>query len=247
MEKNSLYSWSIEQKEEFEKKQEELFEKVRHYYIYTSFIDNNFDMFARKRNILMKLIEKAILSEDIDEDVQMKSRIKSSRSVYENKIINKNLDDIFAVTIAVRTQRELDYIYNMLSSQNNIKIIREKVLKKEKFVAEHIYIQIGNDPNLIECRLQTLREYENSYSHLLYKINGDNDFTQEEIEKIERIKQEQYDSGSVEIFGDIPCIWKASYNKETGKMYEVQLSTNEILKELYPFLKLKEERMEREV
>lgn len=245
MTKDSLYSWTPEQREEFEKTQEEVNERLRHYYRYSNFIENTAETFSIKRKLLMSIIENGIKNGKINETVRMTSRIKSDKSAYDNKMMNKNLDDIFACTILTKTQEELDYVYSQIEQNKNTRIVREKKLNKAKFVAEHIYLLMGRDPNIIECRLQTVEEFEKSYLHALYKENGDDDLTEEQIKTIEESKQRLYNSGSAEIYSEIPLKWDAYYNAETGKMYERQLSTNEILKELYPFLKLKEEYVEK--
>lgn len=245
MTKDCLYNWTPEQREEFEKEQEEINERLRQYYEYSNFIDNIGETFSIKRRLLMSIIENGIKNKAINEEVKMTSRIKSNKSVYENKKLNKNLDDIFACTILTKTQEELDFLYNQIKENEDIKIVREKAIKKEKFVAQHIYLLIGKEPNVIECRLQTIQEFENSYLHALYKENGDEELSDEQIKAIEESKQRLYNSGSAQIYSEIPLKWSAHYDKQTGKMYEKQLTINEVLKELYPFLKLKEENVEK--
>lgn len=240
--KDSLYNWTPEQREEFEKRQEETNEKLRHYYMYTSFIENTSETFSMKRRKLMSLVEDGVNKGIINQEVRMTSRIKSNKSAYDNKMMRKKLDDIFATTILTKTQEELDYIRSQIESNEQIKIIRTKKLNKTKFVAEHLYLLIGNDKNVIECRLQTIENFEHSYPHSLYKANGDKEMSEEQIKAIEEEKQKMYNSGSAMIYSEIPLKWNAKFDKQTGKMYEWQLSRNEILKELYPFLKLREEK-----
>ena len=117
-----------------------------------------------------------------------------------------------------------------------------KKINKAQFVAEHFYLLIGRDVNVIECRLQTIDDFEHSYSHTLYKAIGDKKASKEEIKAIEESKQNMYNSGSAEIYSEIPLKWYAQFDEKTRKMYERQLTTNEVLKELYPFLKLREEK-----
>lgn len=245
MTKDCLYNWTPEQREKFEREQEELNERLRQYYEYSNFIENTSETFSIKRRLLMSIIENGIKNKALNEEVKMTSRIKSNKSVYENRKLNKNLDDIFACTILTRTQDELDFLYNEFKENEAIQIVREKAIKKEKFVAQHIYLLIGERSNLVECRLQTIQEFENSYSHALYKENGDEDLSKEQIKCIEETKQRLYNSGSAEIYSEISAQWRAYYNTRTGRMFERQLTTNETLKELYPFLKLKEEKKEK--
>lgn len=239
--KDSLYDWTPEQREEFEKKQIETNEVLRNYYIYTNFIENTSEAFSIKRRALMTLVENGINQGIINQQVRMMSRVKSNKSAYENKIKHKKLDDIFATTILTTTEQELDYIRSQLKSNGNIQIVRRKKLNKEQFVAEHFYLLIGRDVNVIECRLQTIDDFEHSYSHTLYKAIGDKKASKEEIKAIEESKQNMYNSGSAEIYSEIPLKWYAKFDEKTRKMYERQLTTNEVLKELYPFLKLREE------
>lgn len=245
MTNDSLYNWTPEQREEFEKIQAETNEKLRHYYLYTNFVENNFDRFSIKRRILMRLIENGVKDGKIDTQVKMASRIKSNKSVYNNKVINKNLDDIFATTILTKTKEELKYIYKQIEANENISIVRKKRLNKANFVAVHIYLLFDNDKNIMECRFQTIEDFENSYSHTLYKANGDEELSEEQIKAIEENIQKLYNSGSAEIYTDIPLKWEAYYNEEIGRMYERQLTTNEILKQLYPFLELRQENKEK--
>lgn len=242
MTKDSLYNWTAEQREEFEKEQEETNEKLRHYYMYEEFIEIESDAFSTKRKILMSMIEDGIEKGTISKEVRMMSRIKSNKSVYENKLKKKKLDDIFATTIVTKTQEELDYINEQLEKSEQIQIVRKKELNKELFVAKHLYLQFGKDENVIECRLQTIEHFEHSYSHTLYKANGDDELSEGQIAIIEENIQRMYDSGSASMYADIPLKWEAEFSKDKGIMLERQLTTNEVLKELYPFLKLKEEK-----
>lgn len=244
MTNDSLYSWTPKQREEFEKKQEETNEKLRHYYMYTNFIENASEKFSIKRRLLMSLVENGVNEGKINQEVRMTSRIKSNKSAYDNKMMSKKLDDIFATTIMTKTQEELEYIYNKIEANKYIKIVRTKKLNKIRFKAEHLYLLIGNDPNVIECRLQTIENFEHSYPHSLYKVSGDKEMTVEQIKAIEEEKQKMYNSGGATIYSEIPLKWSARYDKQMKKMYERQLTRNEILKELYPFLKLREEEKE---
>ncbi|MCI8700558.1 MAG: hypothetical protein HFJ47_04380 [Clostridia bacterium] len=240
--KDSFYNWTPEQKETFEKKQIKTNEALRNYYIYTNFIENTSKAFSMKRRALMKIVENGINQGTINQQVRMMSRIKSNKSAYENKIKHKNLDDIFATTILTTTQEELEYIRTQLKINGKIQIVRMKKINKAQFVAEHFYLLIGRDVNVIECRLQTIDDFEHSYSHTLYKAIGDKKASKEEIKAIEESKQNMYNSGSAEIYSEIPLKWYAQFDEKTRKMYERQLTTNEVLKELYPFLKLREEK-----
>lgn len=241
MTNDSLYNWTPRQREEFERKQAETNEKLRHYYLYTNFIENTSETFSIKRRKLMSLIENGVNKGIINPEVRMMSRIKSNKSAYDNKKMKKRLDDIFATTILTKTQEELDYIRKQIEENEQIQIVRAKKLNKAKFIAEHLYLSIEDDINVIECRLQTIENFEHSYPHSLYKANGDKEMTEEQIKAIEEEKQRMYNSGSIMIYSEIPLKWDAKYKKETRRMYERQLSKDEILKELYPFLELKGE------
>lgn len=239
--KDSLYDWTPEQRKEFEEKQRETNEVLRNYYIYANFIENTSETFSIKRRVLMSLVENGVNQGIINQEVRMMSRVKSNKSAYENKIKHKKLDDIFATTILTATQGELDYIRDQINNNGHIQIVRKKKLNKAQFVAEHLYLLMGGDVNVIECRLQTINDFEHSYSHTLYKAIGDKEASKEEIKAIEESKQNMYNSGSAEIYSEIPLKWYARFDGKTRKMHERQLTTNEVLKELYPFLKLREE------
>ena len=56
MTKDFIYDWTPEQREEFERKEKERNEQLRHYYLYQEFIENTSEAFLEKRRVLMSLI-----------------------------------------------------------------------------------------------------------------------------------------------------------------------------------------------
>lgn len=171
----------------------------------------------------------------ISEYMEFRARIKAPQSALNNDL-EKALDDVFGMEFIEATDEEVDFVLSAITKKTNV--TRKKDHNKPNgYKAKHRVFAINNetaqeiaekynvDPKylpLIEAQFKTIevsiKANTGSAAHINYK-----GLDPKEIQK-------KYDRGEFKIGYNVPLMW-ASKNREM-----VQLSSDETLKKLYPFL-----------
>lgn len=178
---------------------------------------------------------------DISEYVELRARIKAPQSALKNDKY-KALDDVFGIEVITATEDEIETIKQKVEECMNVN--QEKCNKWDKpngYKAEHRMLTLKKEKTAllgleneeyenipeIEFQFKTLEVAINAANgksaHVIYK-----NVNQEEIQK-------KYDNKEFKQ-QDLPSMWIS----EKGRMRA--LNQEEILKKMYPFLKIKKEK-----
>lgn len=208
--------------------------------VYNEFIVNQREGFLNIMNFTNSIINRLINDGTISEFIEMRARIKAPVSAIQNDS-KKALDDIFGIEIIGAREEELLIIREKLENVMQ-KTKQRNHNKNNGYKATHICyafkkdkINSLNSPNInenylpvIEFQFKTTEvaarcKYGKQADHSGYKnVNPQN-------------IQKEYDEGKMRIFTTVPTMWERDRYK--GDM--ILLTEEEILKKLYPFLKLR--------
>ncbi len=174
---------------------------------------------------------------EISEFTEFRARIKAPQSALHNDP-KKALDDVFAMEFIGATEKEVDYILKKISdksivtreknhNKSNGYKAKHRVFNIKKEVAEEIAQKFNVNENnfpLFECQFKTIavaiEANTGTAAHINYKGLDP------------KIIQKKYDRNEFILGYNIPQMWVSKDNKM------VELSSDETLKKLYPFLDL---------
>lgn len=222
------------------------------YEIYNKLVQSKVDEFIKVKEYISGILEKLLQQGKIGRGVILLSRIKSPASVVQNRLLKKDLKDIFGITILTTTQEEVHPIGEVLREEKRFEISSKKQKKEERgYEAIHCLFHAGdksnrNNETLVECHLQTHENYRDAYPHILYKARtrSGRDLTHEEEKQIIEKIQSMYEDGTLaghKLSGGkksrLPQMWVSGFNQQ-GEMKEQKLNEEMILKIMFPFLDL---------
>ena len=231
-------SWKLTEKEH--QKMQDMQNNMFGYYKYVS---DQRESFIRIMLFINDIINELKHNGKISEYTEFRARIKSLKSAMGNDE-SKTLDDVFGMEIITAIEEEIEIIKQEIEKNMNINENRSKKLNKPNgYKAGHRMVTLKKEKTSllgleneeyeripqIEIQYKTIevaiRAAEGTASHTAYKG--------ESMEEI----QNKYDNNKFDIF-ELPDMWIS--DKERMR----SLNKNEILKKMYPFLKINKERGE---
>lgn len=228
-------------KKNWELSNEEILE-TRKFDLYNNYVYSQKKGFEALINFINNLTNKMKEDGKISDLFEIRARIKAPQSAIHNDD-HKVLNDVFGMEIITATEEELYMVANAILKHMDI-VSEKKHDKANGYKALHRLLDLKKDEienldldrkciqiPLVEIQFKTMevavKSCGGTADHAIYK--GE---TKEEV-------QRKYDNGEFSIFTNVPTMW-VSRNGEI-KM----LSTEETLKKMYPFLKLKEKNNEK--
>lgn len=227
-----------------QKAENEESKSLRNYFLYNSFIENRYYDFSAKRKIIFRLLTELIESGEIGKDIQVISRIKSYYSAMKNEQRGKKLDDIFGTRILAETHEELETIQQHITETARILKIKamDKSTSGRTYKAIHVLADFDSDGTTlpIEIHLQTQKEHKEKYPHMEYKLLQDENLGKSQLVVLaaKGVIQQMYDKKDPKLKLFIPYMWNAEYKDDINTFYEKQLGDNDVLREMYPFIRL---------
>ena len=221
---------------------------------YEKFVLDQESQFILFINYLNKFINELRDKGTITPHLAFYARVKATNSAYQNHSDKKALDDVFGIEILATAEAEFQALMKEIESDGDInRLLRvHKVTKHDKdngYKAEHHYCVL--EPKLVEtlnnlsgktrrnripAQLFPLIEFQYKTFEVYYQ--GNFGTASHEVYKNTEIKQIQslYDTDLLTVGEYIPTMWISDpYNDNVR-----ELSTREILKKMYPSLKLKD-------
>lgn len=237
-------AWKLSDEEarRFRAKEVEVLDPYRKSQLYGEFVTMQRPGFEKMMNLVNNWVNELSKNGQISELFEIRARIKAIESAVYNDA-RKALDDVFGMEIITATEEEVEIIVSKILE--NTEVVREKNHnKKNGYKAQHKLLgltkekckemqlsdeEISNMP-LVEMQFKTMevavKSSGGTADHSLYK--GE---TKEGV-------QSKYDANGFKKPFNVPTMWVS----KDGKM--VELSTNETLKKMYPFLKVKDNQKE---
>lgn len=229
-------SWELT-KEEYEKMQKMQNDMFGYY----KYVSDQRESFIRIMLFINDIINELKDNGKISEYTEFRARIKSPKSAMGNDE-SKTLDDVFGMEIITAIEEEIEMIKQEIEKNMNIDEKRSKKLDKPNgYKAQHRMATLKKEKTSlvglenedyervpqIEIQYKTLevaiRTAVGTASHTAYK--GEN---MEEI-------QNKYNNNEFNTF-DLPDMWMSENRRMRA------LNRDEILKKMYPFLKLNKEK-----
>lgn len=233
-----------------DKKQEEKLTEEQAREIYKRYVEEQQEQFIAFINYLNQYLNKLKEQNEVLKNVQLRARIKATKSALKNYEI-KALNDVFGIEFVCENeegitilQDEMKKILNVTrikvhNKNNGYRAIHHSCTMKKKLVEKlNILLEqkgikpVGMDLfPLIEIQYKTSNVFGEAN---LGKANYQK-YKHIEEEQLKRIKQ-LYESGKLAVGELIPYMWMSS--STDGKMKK--LSTEEILRKMYPGLNIVE-------
>lgn len=183
------------------------------------------------------------------------ARVKATNSAYQNHIDSKTLDDVFGIEILATSKEELETLMKELESSSEdehlLRIVAppKKHDKENGYKAEHHscclepkLVEILNTlsgktgANQISDQLFPLIELQYKTFEVYYQGNfGTASHEQYKNTEIQQI-QALYDAGILTVGEYIPTMWVSDPYSDNVR----ELSSRDVLKKMYPSLKLKD-------
>lgn len=234
---NNSYRLTEEEKKAFLEKEQKKIDEFKKFQLYGEYVSTQRPGFEKIMNLINDWINELKEDGSVSEYVEIRARIKAVESAIYNDN-RKALDDVFGMEVIAATEEELQIISNKILE--SFQVIREKNHDKSNgYKAQHKLIELNHEicsdlemdnMPLVEIQFKTLevaiKSSSGSAAHTLYK--GE---TKESV-------QAKYDGNVLKKSINVPVMW---VSKE-GKMVEISLE--ETLKKMYPFLKIKDNQKE---
>lgn len=233
------YKLTEEERKEFLAKEQKKIDEFKKFQLYGEYVSMQRPGFEKIMNLINDWINELKENGSVSEYVEIRARIKDASSAIFNDN-RKALDDVFGMEVIAATEDELQIIINKILEY--FEVIREKNHDKDNgYKAQHKLIELNHEicsdlgtdnMPLVEMQFKTLevaiKSSVGSAAHTLYK--GE---TKESV-------QSKYDGNVLKKSINVPVMW---VSKE-GKMVEISLE--ETLKKMYPFLRIHNEEKEGE-
>lgn len=235
-----------------DEKQEEKLTEEQARKIYEKYVDEQQEQFITFINYLNQYINKLKEQNEVLKNVQLRARIKSTRSALRNYEI-KALNDVFGIEFVCENeegltilQNEMNRILNvtrikMHNKNNGYKAIHHSCTMKKELIKKLNILLEQEGVKSVGWDLFPLIEIQYKTSNVFGEANlgraNYQRYKHIEDAQLRRIEQ-LYKSGKLAIGEIIPYMWMSS--SIDGKMK--RLSTEEILRKMYPTLNIKDEK-----
>ena len=217
-------------------------------YHYNKYVMQQVGEFVKIMEFVNNVVNDLIDEREITEFSEVRARVKSQKSVLKNDPI-KAVDDVFGIEVITATEPEYEKIIKELKRYMSIQ--KEKNHdKKNGYKAKHLTMTLKKE-YLEDIKISKenyeqvpMIEYQFKTIEVLIKsLTGEAAHTMYKGEELEEV-QKKYDSGMYEdgengIF-ELPIMWRSKQRK-----MEI-LNTEEVLKAMYPYLKIKTKNIETE-
>lgn len=183
--------------------------------------------------------------------LQFRARIKSPISAIKNDG-RKSLDDIFGIEIICATDEEIEEAKKALeeiATKPDFQGKEEKTIKKDNgYEAIHCFYVL-NDETIQQINQKAKEKNQQEYPKELFpamevqyktiKVFYEANYGTARHDQYKGVNEEEiqklYDMGQLVLGERLPYMWISDENSDKVR----ELSTNEVLKKMYPFLKLK--------
>ena len=194
-------------------------------------------------NYLNKAINELRSQEQVSDILQIRARIKSPNSALKNDNEGKKLDDIFGIEFICASEKEIELIKGKIESLTQTIGQEKEVIKDNGYEAIHCLYSLQD-----EFITKLNRTYKKRYNKNLFPIvevhfetaavyyeanfgNARHDeYKKTDMEKIRRL----YEADELVIGTTLPFMWVSDPDNDIMR----ELSTEEVIKKLYPSLKL---------
>lgn len=211
---------------------------------YEQFVTEQQSQFVLFVNYLNQYINELKAQGIISPFLKFYARIKATNSALKN-YEKKALDDIFGIEFICATDEEIEILQKAL--EPILRIHKVKIHDKENgYKATHHSCSIKPETKeLLKQRIERKKNDKFPAIEVQYKtievyyaaVFGSASHEKYKDTKLPQL-QALYDSGNLVVGTDIPHMWISKADSDNAR----KLSTEEILRKMYPSLKLKQER-----
>lgn len=230
------YKLTPEQRAKFLEKEEQIVDTYKKMQLYGEYVSIQRSGFEKIMNLINDWINELKENGNISEYIEIRARIKAIESAIYNDE-KKALDDVFGMEVIAATEDELQIIIDKILE--NFEVIRQKNHDKDNgYKAQHKLIMLKQDEcielGISEEEMHNMPLLEIQFKTLEVAIRssvGSADHSSYKGETKEGV-QSKYDANGFKKSINVPTMWIS----KDGKMIEISLE--ETLKKMYPFLKL---------
>ena len=209
---------------------------------YNKFTIDQQEPFILFINYLNKAVNELRAEEEVSDILQIRARIKSPISAFKNDSKGKTLDDIFGIEFICASEKEIELVKAKMDRL--AKSLEEKQISKDNgYEATHCLYSLKDDtisklnrPSkkkynknlfpIVEVHYETAAVY---YEANFGKARHDQ-YKNTDMDKISKL----YEAGQLIIGTNLPIMWVSDPDNDNMR----ELSTKEVIKKLYPALKL---------
>ena len=210
---------------------------------YNKFTIDQQEPFILFINYLNKAVNELRAQEKVSDILQIRARIKSPISAFENDTRGKTLNDIFGIEFICASEEEIALVKERMENLAKNVIDEKPVNKDNGYEAIHCLYSLKDESINKLNRLSKKRYNKNLFpivevhyetAAVYYEANFGNarhdEYKNTDMDQIRRL----YEAGQLSIGTNLPIMWVSDPDNDNMR----ELSTEEVIKKLYPSLKL---------